>query len=97
SHDPAAGLLAYEGFDYADAAALRTETASGGSGFAGPWGGGFARAVNEKTDDQLALNIAESLAWDGAAAASVGGSFEHVGFAKYFRLLRVPVRMDADG
>jgi hypothetical protein len=32
-----------------------------------------------------------------APEASIGGSFEHVGFAKYFRRLARPVRMDADG
>ena len=95
--NPAAGLLAYEGFDYADAAALRTETAAGGSGFSGPWGGGFARAPDQKVDDQLALNITESLAPAGAPAASIGGSFDHVGFAKYFRRLAAPLRMDTDG
>src|SRR5262249_18343317 len=49
----ATALLAYEGFDYADAEALRDETAAGGRGFVGPWGGGFARAPGEKRDDRL--------------------------------------------
>jgi ferric-dicitrate binding protein FerR (iron transport regulator) len=95
--NPAEGLLAYEGFDYADAGALRDEAAAGGSGFVGPWGGGFARAVNEKQGDRIALNIEESLTRASAPEASIGGSFEHVGFAKYFRRLAKPVRMDADG
>jgi hypothetical protein len=95
--DPAESLLAYEGFDYADAAALRDETADGGSGFLSPWGGGFARAVDEKQGDRIALNVEQGLARASAATASAGGSFEHVGFAKYFRRLAVPVRMDSDG
>jgi len=103
SADPDADLLVYEGFDYSDGAALRNETAIGGVGFSGSWGGGivreggFARAVNEKIDDQMALNPAASLERVDAPAASVGGSFEHVGFAKYFRRLAAPVRLDSDG
>jgi len=94
--DPAGGLLAYEGFDYADAAALRTEAAAGGVGFVGAWGGGFARAVDDKRDDRLALDVSESLRREGDANAAVGGSFQHTGFAKYFRRLATPVRMDSD-
>jgi len=96
SVDPAAGLLAYEGFAYDDAAALRDETAAGGSGFRGPWGGGFARAVNDKQGDRIAINVDHSLVWSSAAASSLGGSFEHVGFAKYFRRLQTPIRLDSD-
>jgi len=95
--DLSAGLLAYEGFDYADEAALRDETANGGSGFAGPWGGGFARAVDEKRGDRIALNVEESLVRAGTPTNSSGGSFDHTGFAKYFRRLATPVRLDADG
>jgi hypothetical protein len=53
--------------------------------------------VGEKVDDQLALNVARGLARPGASAPGVGGAFEHAGFAKYFRRLAVPVRLDADG
>jgi hypothetical protein len=101
--DPSAGLLAYEGFDYSDAAALRNGTAHGGVGFRGAWGGGivpaggFARAINEKTDDQLALDPNASLVRPQLAESSSGGSFQHAGFAKYFRQLQTPVRLDADG
>lgn len=95
--DPLAGLLAYEGFDYADEGALRDETANGGSGFASAWSGGFARYVDEKKGDRIALNADASLTRADAPTASMGGSFEHVGFAKYFRRLAVPVRMDGDG
>jgi len=97
SGDALAGLLAYEGFEYANEAALRDETAAGGSGFSGAWGGGFARYVNEKQGDRIALNVDESLARAGASAASVGGAFDHTGFAKYFRRLQTPVRLDSDG
>jgi hypothetical protein len=97
SADSSAGLLAYEGFDYSDAEALRNEMAKGGVGFRGAWGDGFARAVNEKIDDQMALNPLASLERSNAPTTSVGGSFEHVGFAKYFRRLETPVRLDADG
>jgi anti-sigma factor RsiW len=95
--DPAAGLLAYEGFDYADEAALRDEMAEGGRGFAGAWGGGFARAVNGRQGDRIALNVHETLSRGSTPLASIGGSFDHVGFAKYFRRLATPVRLDTDG
>src|SRR5262249_35364356 len=36
--DPAAGLLAYEGFDYRDPEALEKGHADGGFGWLGPWG-----------------------------------------------------------
>jgi hypothetical protein len=97
STDATSGLLAYEGFEYADATALRTSAASGGSGFIGAWGGGFARAPEQKADDQLALNVAQGLVREGAGTESEGGSFEHAGFAKYFRRLATPLRMDSDG
>jgi hypothetical protein len=95
--NPLVALLAYEGFDYRDEAALRDETAAGGSGFVGPWGGGFARAVNDKRGDQIALNVNESLSRSCMPMVSIGGSFDHVGFAKYFRRLATPVRLDTDG
>lgn len=95
--DPAAALLAYEGFDYSDKAALRDETAHGGRGFSGAWGGGFARAVGERQGDRIALNVEQGLSRQSSPAAAVGGSFDHVGFAKYFRRLAEPVRLDADG
>ncbi|HEY2411263.1 MAG TPA: FecR domain-containing protein [Pirellulaceae bacterium] len=91
------GLLAYEGFDYAAATTLADDTASGGAGFVGPWGGGFARAPNERHDDRIALDVEHSLTRQSTPAASIGGSFEHIGFAKYFRRLATPIRLDADG
>jgi hypothetical protein len=93
--DPAAGLLAYEGFDYRDPAALGEGRAAGGSGFIGPWTGGFARPLNEGGENRLALNVRDGLTRPGAATA--GGSFDYTGFTKYFRRLATPVRMDADG
>src|SRR5205807_10444363 len=43
------------------------------------------------------LNVAEGLTRPGAAVPAVGGSFDYVGFTKYFRRLATPVRLDADG
>jgi hypothetical protein len=95
--DASARLIASESFEYSTPTALADDTATGGQGFIGPWGGGFARAPNEKQDDRIALNTDKSLERASALDASSGGSFEHVGFAKYFRQLAAPVRLDADG
>jgi hypothetical protein len=94
---PAAGLLAYEAFDYADANALETGRANGGSGWSGPWMPGLARPLNPGDDNRLALNIRQSLRRPRAATPSVGGSFEFPGFAKYFRRMATPIPLDADG
>jgi hypothetical protein len=91
------GLLAYEGFGYSAKTALADDTASGGEGFIGPWGGGFARAPNGRHDDRIALDVEQSLTRQLTPDASLGGCFEHVGFAKYFRRLATPVRLDTDG
>jgi hypothetical protein len=93
--DPAAGLLAYEGFDYRDPDALRAGKAAGGVGWVGPWKG-FARPAAEG-DAAPALDLAEGLGRPGAAVPAVGGCFRYTGFTKYYRRLAVPVRMDADG
>jgi hypothetical protein len=45
----------------------------------------------------LALNVRQGLARPGASQPGVGGAFDHAGFAKYFRRLANPVRLDADG
>jgi hypothetical protein len=95
--DPAAGLMAYEGFDYPSADALRTGKANGGWGWTTPWLGGFARPLLEGDTNLLALNVKEGLSRPGAAVPAVGGCFEYVGFAKYHRKLATPVRLDADG
>jgi hypothetical protein len=95
--DIAKELLARESFDYSNGNALREETAGGGEGFLGAWGGGLARAPNERLDDQIALNTSTGLKREATPEASLGGSFEHIGFAKYFRRLATPVRLDADG
>jgi ferric-dicitrate binding protein FerR (iron transport regulator) len=93
--DPAAGLLAYEGFDYKNANALRTKRANGGSGWDGPWQG-FARPLRPEDAKARALNPTEGLARPGSATPAVGGCFEYLGFSKYYRRLSTPVRMDAD-
>jgi ferric-dicitrate binding protein FerR (iron transport regulator) len=95
--DPAAGLLAYEGFDYADAAVLPAGKANGGTGWAGPWTPGFARPLNKDDTNRLALNVKESLVRPGSAQPSVGGCFDYTGFTKYWRRLATPVRLDTDG
>jgi hypothetical protein len=43
------------------------------------------------------LNTKEGLTRFGASVPTVGGSFEHAGFAKSWRRLAVPVRLDTDG
>jgi hypothetical protein len=93
--DPTAGLLAYDGFDYADPNALEAQRANGGSGWAGPWTPGLARPLNPGDENRLALRVDRSLNRPGGK--SVGGSFEYAGFAKYFRRLATPIRLDADG
>ncbi len=95
--DAAAGLLAYEGFDYRDPWELRLGTAYGGSGWAGPWMPGFARPTRPEDQSILALNIGESLFRPRAATAPIGGCVDYTGFAKYWRRLAVPVRLDSDG
>jgi hypothetical protein len=95
--DPLAGLLAYEGFNYPDPGALPAGRANGGRGWAGPWTPGFARPLNEGDRNVLALNVRESLARAGASMPSAGGSFDYTGFAKYFRRLAEPVRLDTNG
>jgi hypothetical protein len=95
--DHAAGLLAYEGFDYPTADALRVGKANGGFGWTSRWMGGFARPLLEGDTNLLALNVKESLVRPGAAERSVGGCFDYIGFAKYHRRLATPVRLDADG
>jgi ferric-dicitrate binding protein FerR (iron transport regulator) len=92
--DPAAGLLAYEGFEYKDPAALRTHQANGGLGWVGPWDG-FARPRQPGVAVRPPLNVGQSLVRPGAA--SVGGCFDFVGFSKYYRRLATPVRLDVDG
>jgi hypothetical protein len=94
--DPAAGLLAYEGFDYRDAEVLRAGQANGGTGWITPWKG-FARPLDEGNQNRLALNPSESLVRSGLAVRSVGGCFDYTGFAKYYRRLATPVRLDTDG
>lgn len=95
--DPAAGLLAYEGFEYDDPWELRLGRADGGSGWAGPWMPGFARPTRPEDESILALNPRESLVRPRADTPSRGGCIDYVGFAKYWRRLRTPVRLDTDG
>jgi hypothetical protein len=93
---PGSGLLAYEGFDYADREAFAAGKADGGFGWAGPWVLDFARPLNPGDDNHLVLNPRGGLTRAGAAVAPVGGAFEYAGFTKYFRRLAEPIRMDVD-
>jgi ferric-dicitrate binding protein FerR (iron transport regulator) len=94
--DPAAQLLAYEGFDYQDRKGFRSGKATGGLGWTTSWKG-FARPLKEGDQNPYALNAKESLVRPGAAKPSVGGCFDYTGFTKYYRQLATPVRMGEDG
>lgn len=95
--NPAAGLLAYEGFAYDDPWDLRLGRANGGTGWAGPWIQGFARPTRPEDHNILALNARDSLLRPRAGTPSRGGCIDYTGFAKYWRRLATPVRLDADG
>ncbi len=96
--DPAAGLLAYEGFDYKDPELFRTGKANGGFGWNGRWMPALTRPVSEAGDRNLfVLNAKESLSRPGAVVPSIGGCFDYTGFAKYQRRLATPIRLDTDG
>ncbi|MFO0810730.1 MAG: hypothetical protein U0746_19040 [Gemmataceae bacterium] len=90
-----AGLLAYEGFDYAEADALAAGRANGGSGWAGPWQMAFARP--QPPDIAPKLFAPAGLTRTGAMSPAVGGAFDFTGFTKLFRRLAEPVRLDRDG
>jgi hypothetical protein len=93
---PGSGLLAYEGFDYADREGFSAGKADGGRGWAGPWVLDFARPLNPGDTTRFVLNPKGGLTRPGAVVAPVGGAFEYAGFTKCFRRLVEPVRMDAD-
>ncbi len=95
--DPVAGLLAYEGFAYPNPQLLRAGKANGGAGWTSPWRPGFARPIDPGARNRLALNVKESLVRAGAVVPAVGGSFDYTGFAKYWRRLGTPVRLDVEG
>jgi ferric-dicitrate binding protein FerR (iron transport regulator) len=94
--DLAAGLLAYEGFDYQDPHALQNGQANGGFGWAGSWGAGMARPLSKEAPKPPTLNLKESLTRPGTVP-SIGGCFEYTGFAVHQRRLATPVRLDTDG
>lgn len=95
--NPAAGLLAYEGFAYRDPDALQAGRAAGGRGWVGPWRVDFARPLVDGDPDRVALNVRTGLSRGGAPTAPAGGCFEYAGFTKVFRRLATPVRLDDDG
>ncbi len=92
--NPAAGLLAYEGFAYSNAQQLRNDKANGGNGWVGPWKLGFAKPAHK---GDLPLNAKKSLERSDAAVPPVGGSFDYTGFSSSFRKLAHPIALDADG
>jgi hypothetical protein len=94
---PDAGLLAYEGFDYRNSTAFATGKADGGFGWAGPWKAAVTRMPSDGNRFPRPLNTKLGLTRSGASVPAVGGSFEHAGFAKSWRRLAVPVRLDTDG
>jgi hypothetical protein len=94
--DPTAGLLAYEGFDYADSKMLDQGRANGGLGWGTAWRAGFARPAEGIDKSSTPLNVFDSLQFPGAARP-VGGSFDFTGFTKYFRRMATPIRLDRDG
>ena len=93
--DPAAGLLAYEGFDYQEPDALGTGRANSGTGWQGPWVAGPVPPSFKGERPRPALNVNESLTRPGGSAR--GGCFEQAGFATYRRRLTNPVRLTDDG
>ncbi len=95
--DPAAGLLAYEGFAYDDAQALPGGTAAGGVGWLGPWVPGFVRPRDEGAEARLVLSPSAGLSRPGAAVPAVGGAVAFTGFTKCYRRLATPLRLDTDG
>jgi ferric-dicitrate binding protein FerR (iron transport regulator) len=93
----AAGLLAYEGFDYKTPDALTASKANGGRGWAGPWTVTVAQPLEWGEQKRLPLNVEESLTRPDSAVPSIGGRFDHAGFGVYYRQMTTPVRLDTDG
>jgi hypothetical protein len=95
--DPAAGLLAYEGFDYSSPLALQNGKALGGIGWASPWRASSVRPIAKADRECFSLNVKESLVRSGPALPSIGGSFDYTGFARTYRKLAKPIPLDTDG
>jgi hypothetical protein len=93
----AAGLLAYEGFDYPTAEIFTTGQANGGLGWSSPWTVLIARPLLWGEKKLPPLNVEESLVRPDSTAPSIGGKFDHAGFGSYYRQLATPIRMDTDG
>jgi hypothetical protein len=95
--DPAAGLLAYEGFTYPSQLALQNGTGTGGFGWASPWRASFVRPGPKAERERFPLNVKDSLVRADATTPSIGGSFDYAGFAKTYRKLAQPIALDQDG
>ncbi len=94
--DAAAGLLAFEGFDYKVSDALSSGKANGGHGWTSPWTVAVARPLEWGPQKLLPLNVGESLTRPAATVPAVGGRFDHAGFGVYYRQLKTPLRLDTD-
>lgn len=95
--DPRDGLLAYDGFDYPADAGADFERAAGGSGWVGPWRKALARPKDPARTPDRVFAPDRGLTRSGASVPAAGGSFDFTGFAKAYRRLAAPLRMDADG
>jgi len=87
------GLLAYEGFDYADADAMKKGIAAGGTGWEGPWKPGFVPS-HTPYKNRTFVGIRDGLTRAGMASA--GGCLETAGYVKFLRRLAAPINMDED-
>jgi hypothetical protein len=99
SGNAAATLLAFEGFDYADASVIRNKQALGGSGWSGPWESTFVFPYGFGFGQRrgTTVNVEESLLRLDSRHSSVGGSFDFLGSTRAYRRLTLPVRLDAEG
>jgi hypothetical protein len=94
--DPSAGLLAYDGFAYAQPDDFVQGRGTGGSGWNGRWERIWA-APFPKGTPQWSLNVEQGLVWPDAPTASAGGCYEYAGSVRYLRMLATPLRLDQDG
>lgn len=92
----AGGLLAYDGFSYTDASAIRNHAAQGGNGFSGSWESAFVipYGFDWAKRRSSSLNVNESLLRLDRKSASAGGSYDYLGLARCYRRLATPIRMD---
>lgn len=95
--DAAAGLLAYEGFDYHAPDAITMGKANGGLGWISPWTVTVDRPLERGEQKRPPLNVKEGLTRPGAVIPAVGGRFDYAGVGVFYRQLATPLRLDTDG